>query len=108
MKLKTRFKHIVDEYTKEFYKLIWEEPFDKDSVLFIIDILSNVHWIGGDRTGVCEIGDYYVDLRDIVFVVDNKIKADDFFDWYWTYVADEKTDYINLRSYAMNKGYKIK
>ena len=98
MKLKTRFKHIVDEYTKEFYKLIWEEPFDKDSV----------YWIGGDRTGVCGIGDYYVDLRDIVFVVDNKIKADDFFDWYWTYVADEKEDYINLKSYAMNKGYKIK
>ena len=98
MKLKTRFKHIVDEYTKEFYQLIWDEPFDKD----------NVHWIGEDRTGVCGIGDYYVDLRDIVFVVDNQIKAEDFFDWYWTYVADEKEDYINLRSYAMNKGYKIK
>ncbi|MGA1049890.1 MAG: hypothetical protein ACO3TG_00170 [Minisyncoccia bacterium] len=98
MKLKTRFKHIVDEYTKEFYKLIWEEPFNKD----------NVYWIGEDRTGVCGIGDYYIDLRDIVFVVDNQIKAKDFFDWYWTYIADEKTDYINLRSYAMNKGYKIK
>lgn len=98
MKLKTRFKHIVDEYTKEFYKLIWEESYDKD----------NVHWIGGDRTGVCGIGDYYVDLKDIVFVVDNQIKAKDFFDWYWTYVADDKEEYINLRSYAMNKGYKIK
>lgn len=98
MKLKTRFKHIVDEYTKEFYQLIWEEPFNKD----------NVYWIGEDRTGVCGIGDYYIDLRDIVFVVDNQIKAKDFFDWYWTYIADEKTDYVNLRSYAMNKGYKIK
>jgi hypothetical protein len=98
MKLKTRFKHIVDEYTKEFYKLIWEEPFNKD----------NVYWIGEDRTGVCGIGDYYIDLRDIVFVVDNQIKAKDFFDWYWTYIADEKTDYVNLRTYAMNKGYKIK
>jgi len=98
MKLKTRFKHIVDEYTKEFYQFIWDEPFDKD----------NVYWIGEDRSGVCGIGDYYIDLRDIIFVVDNQIKADDFFDWYWTFVADDKEDYINLRSYAMNKGYKIK
>ncbi|MGA1049306.1 MAG: hypothetical protein ACO3UU_14975 [Minisyncoccia bacterium] len=98
MKLKTRFKHIVDEYTKEFYKLIWDEPFDKD----------NVYWIGEDRSGVCNIGDYYVGLSDMVFVVDNQIKSDDFFDWYWTFVADEKEEYINLRSYAMNKGYKIK
>ena len=98
MKLKTRFTNIVDEYTKEFYQLIWDEPFDKD----------NVYWIGEDRSGVCGIGDYYVDLRDIIFVVDNQIKADDFFDWYWTYVADEKEDYVNLRTYAMNKGYKIK
>lgn len=98
MKLKTRFKHIVDEYTKEFYQLIWDEPFDKD----------NVYWIGEDRSGVCGIGDYYIDLRDIIFVVDNQIKADDFFDWYWTFVAEDKEEYINLRSYAMNKGYKIK
>ena len=98
MKLKTRFKHIVDEYTKEFYKLIWDEPLHKD----------DAYWIGGDYTGVCNIGDYYVDLSDMVLVVDNQIKADDFFDWYWTFVADEKKEYINLRSYAMNKGYKIK
>ena len=98
MKLKTRFKHIVDEYTKEFYKLIWEEPFDKD----------NVYWIGGDMTGVCGIGDYYVGLSDMVLVVDNKISGEDYIDWYWTYVAENNKDYINLRSYAMNKGYKIK
>ena len=98
MKLKTRFKHIVDEYTKEFYTILTDEPYDKD----------NVYWIGGDITGVCGIGDYYVDLSDMVFVVDNKISGKDYIDWYWTYVADAKEDYINLRSYAMNKGYKIK
>ena len=98
MKLKTQLKKVITEYTKEFYTILTDEPYDKD----------NAYWIGGDMTGVCGIGDYYVDLSDMVLVVDNKIKADDFFDWYWTYVADEKTDYINLRSYAMNKGYKIK
>ncbi len=101
MKLKTQLKKVITEYTKEFYTIITDEPYNKD----------NAYWIGGDYTGVCGIGDYYVDLRDIVFVVDNQIKADDFFDWYWTYVAEYmKGDeqYINLRSYAMNKGYKIK
>ena len=98
MKLKTQLKKVITEYTKEFYTIITDEPYDKD----------NAYWIGGDMTGVCGIGDYYVDLSDMVLVVDNKIKAEDFFDWYWTYVADEKEDYINLRSYAMNKGYKIK
>ena len=98
MKLKTQLKKVITEYTKEFYTIITDEPYDKD----------NAYWIGGDYTGVCGIGDYYVGLSDMVLVVDNQIKADDFFDWYWTYVADEKEDYINLRSYAMNKGYKIK
>ena len=78
MKLKTRFKHIVDEYTKEFYQLIWDEPFDKD----------NVYWIGEDRSGVCGIGDYYVGLSDMVLVVDNKISGEDYIDWYWQYVAE--------------------
>lgn len=101
MKLKTQLKKVITEYTKEFYKLIWDEPFHKD----------DAYWIGGDYTGVCNIGDYYIDLSDMVLVVDNQIKAEDFFDWYWTYVAEYmKGDeqYINLRSYAMNKGYKIK
>ena len=98
MKLKTQLKKVITEYTKEFYTIITDEPYDKD----------NAYWIGGDMTGVCGIGDYYVGLSDMVRVVDNQIKADDFFDWYWTFVADDKEDYINLRSYAMNKGYKIK
>jgi hypothetical protein len=101
MKLKTQLKKVITEYTKEFYTILTDEPYDKD----------NVYWIGGDYTGVCGIGDYYVDLSDMVLVVDNKISGDDYIDWYWTYVAEYmKGDkqYINLRSYAMNKGYKIK
>ena len=101
MKLKTQLKKVITEYTKEFYTILTDKPYDKD----------NAYWIGGDYTGVCGIGDYYVDLSDMVLVVDNKISGEDYIDWYWTYVAeymkgDEK--YINLRSYAMNKGYKIK
>lgn len=98
MKLKTQLKKVITEYTKEFYTIITDEPYDKD----------NVYWIGGDYTGVCGIGDYYVDLSDMVLVVDNKISGEDYIDWYWTYVAEYNKDYINLRSYAMNKGYKIK
>ena len=52
MKLKTQLKKIITEYTKQFYTIITDEPYDKD----------NVYWIGGDYTGVCGIGDYYVDL----------------------------------------------
>ena len=98
MKLKTQLKKAITEYTKEFYTILTDEPFDKD----------NVYWIGGDYTGVCGIGDYYVGLSDMVLVVDNKISGEDYIDWYWTYVAENNKDYINLRSYAMNKGYKIK
>ena len=101
MKLKTQLKKVITEYTKEFYTIITDEPYDK----------NNVYWIGGDYTGVCGIGDYYVDLSDMVLVVDNKISGEDYIDWYWQYVAEYmKGDeqYINLRSYAMNKGYKIK
>ena len=98
MKLKTQLKKVITEYTKEFYTILTDEPFDKD----------NVYWIGGDYTGVCGIGDYYVGLSDMVLVVDNKISGEDYIDWYWTYVAENNKDYINLRSYAMNKGYKIK
>jgi len=98
MKLKTKLKKVITEYTKEFYTIITDEPYDKD----------NVYWIGGDYTGVCGIGDYYVGLSDMVLVVDNKISGEDYIDWYWTYVAENNKDYINLRSYAMNKGYKIK
>lgn len=100
MKLKTQLRRIVKEYTKKFYTILTDEPYDKD----------NAYWIGGDYTGVCGIGDYYVDLSDMVLVVDNEIKGEDYIDWYWTYVGDYNKDkqYINLRSYAMNKGYKIK
>jgi hypothetical protein len=98
MKLKTQFKQIITEYTKEFYTIITDESYDED----------NAYWIGGDMTGVCGIGDYYVQLSDMVLVVDNKISGEDYIDWYWQYVATDKGDYINLKSYAINKGYKIK
>jgi hypothetical protein len=101
MKLKTQLKKVITEYTKEFYTILTDEPYDKD----------NAYWIAGDYTGVCGIGDYYVGLSDMVLVVDNKISGEDYIDWYWTYVAEYmKGDeqYINLRHYAMNKGYKIK
>lgn len=98
MKLKTQLRRIVKEYTKKFYTILTDKPYNED----------NAYWIGGDYTGVCGIGDYYVNLSDMVLVVDNKISGEDYIDWYWTYVADEKKEYINLRSYAMNKGYKIK
>ena len=98
MKLKTQLKKVITEYTKEFYTIITDYPYDKD----------DAYWIAGDYTGVCGIGDYYVQFSDMVFVVDNKISGEDYIDWYWNYVAKDKGDYINLRSYAMNKGYKIK
>jgi len=98
MKLKTQLKQIITEYTKEFYTIITDESYDED----------NAYWIGGDYTGVCGIGDYYVQLSDMVLVVDNKISGEDYIDWYWQYVATDKRDYINLKTYAMNKGYKIK
>jgi hypothetical protein len=100
MKLKTQLKKVVTEYTKEFYTILTDEPYYED----------NTHWIGGDYTGVCGIGDYYVSLSDMVLVVDNKISGEDYIGWYWTFVGDYKSDeqYINLRSYAMNKGYKLK
>ena len=100
MKLKTQLRRVIREYTKQFYTILTDEPYNKD----------NTHWIGGDYTGVCGIGDYYVDLSDMVLVVDNKIKGEDYINWYWTFVAtdDDKQQYVNLRSYAMNKGYKIK
>jgi hypothetical protein len=98
MKLKTQFRKIVKEYTKEFYTILTDEPYDKD----------NAYWIAEDMTGVCNIGAYYVNLSDMVFVVNNKISGDDYIDWYWTYVAEDQEQYINLRTYAMNKGYKIK
>ena len=98
MKLKTQLKKVITEYTKEFYTIITDYPYDKD----------DAYWIGGDMTGVCGIGDYYVQFSDMVFVVDNKISGEDYIDWYWNYVAEDKGDYINLKSYAINKGYKIK
>ena len=98
MKLKTQLKKVITEYTKKFYTILTDYPYDKD----------DAYWIAGDMTGVCGIGDYYVQLSDMVLVVDNKISGEDYIDWYWTYVAKDKGDYINLRSYAMNKGYKIK
>jgi len=101
MKLKTQLRRIIKEYTKKFYTILTDEPYDED----------NAYWIAKDYTGVCMIGDYYVDLSDMVLVVDNEIKGIHYIDWYWTYVAEYmKGDeqYINLRSYAMAKGYKIK
>lgn len=98
MKLKTQLKKVITEYTKEFYTIITDYPYNKD----------DAYWIAGDYTGVCGIGDYYVGLSDMVLVVDNKISGEDYIDWYWNYVAEDKGDYINLRTYAMNKGYKIK
>jgi hypothetical protein len=100
MKLKTKLRRVIREYTKQFYTILTDEPYYED----------NTHWIGGDYTGVCGIGDYYVSLSDMVLVVDNKISGEDYIDWYWSYVGDYEEDkqYINLRSYAMNKGYKLK
>ena len=98
MKLKTQLKKVITEYTKEIYTILTDYPYDKD----------DAYWISGDYTGVCGIGDYYVGLSDMVFVVDNKISGEDYIDWYWQYVSEDKGDYINLKSYAMNKGYKIK
>lgn len=100
MELSTKLKKVITEYTSKFYTILTNEPYHR----------YNVHWIGGDYTGVCNIGDYYVNLSDMKFVVDNEIKGEDYIDWYWTYVAEYKSDeeYIGLRSYAMSKGYKIK
>jgi len=100
MKLNTKFKKIVTEYTSKFYTILTDEPYDED----------NAYWIAKDYTGVCMIRDYYVDLSDMVLVVDNEIEGIHYIDWYWTFVAtdDDKQQYVNLRSYAMNKGYKIK
>ena len=98
MSLSTKLKKVIREYTKEFYTILTDYPYDKD----------DAYWIGGDYTGVCGIGDYYVGLSDMVLVVDNKISGEDYIDWYWQYVSEDKGDYINLKSYAINKGYKIK
>lgn len=101
MKLKNRLKEVITDYTKIFYVILTGYPYNQ----------TDAYWIGGDITGVCGIGDYFVAISDMVLVVDNNVSGEDFLGWYWEYYAEYEKgskQYINLRSYLMNKGYKLK
>jgi hypothetical protein len=101
MKLEHRLKEVITDYTKIFYTILTDEPYDE----------TDAYWIGGDITGVCGIGDYFVDLSDMVLVVDNNVSGEDYINWYWKFCGEYEKgtkQYINLRSYLMNKGYKLK
>jgi hypothetical protein len=101
MKLQNKLREVITDYTKIFYVILTGQPYDE----------SDTYWIGGDITGVCGIGDYFVNLSDMVLVVDNNVSGDDFSDWYWEFVGEYEKgtkQYINLRSYLMIKGYKLK
>jgi hypothetical protein len=101
MKLENRLREVITDYAKIFYVILTGQPYDKD----------NAYWIGGDITGVCGIGDYFVNLSDMVLVVDNNVSGDDFSSWYWDCCGEYEKggkQYINLKSYLMNKGYKLK
>lgn len=99
MNLSNKLKKVVTEYTEAFYTIIIEGTYDED----------NAYWIGGDMTGVCSIGDYFVNLSDIVLVVDNNVSGEDYIEWYSEYVGEAKNKkHVNLKSFLMNKGYKLK
>ena len=67
--LRKNFDAAVLAYLKELHKKFdWAECYG--------------YWIGGDCTGVYCYGDYtYMDLSDIIYIVDNNVNIDEFEEW---------------------------
>ena len=60
-----------------------------------------VYWVNGDRSGVMAIDYYFVPLSDMVFALENKVKADIFFKYYEQSLEAEKP-YTTLSHYVNN------
>ena len=62
----------------------------------------DAYWVGDDVGGVLAIGDsYFLNLDEIVLLVDNAIGYDEFSEWYNQWVDMDNERKINLRSWIM-------
>ena len=60
------------------------------------------HWPGDHVGTVASIGDYFVEMQDIVLVVDEKIPLSVFDEWYWKQVEMEG-EFSNLWYFCNSK-----
>lgn len=75
----------VDAYIKEFEK-IYKVEMD--------------FWVGDEVGGVGMFGDEAYNFSDIKYVIDNSIKYEYLYDWYYYIVDFGKKCFLNLHSYC--------
>ena len=57
-------------------------------------------WIGDRIWEVAQFGDYFIDFRDLKYIVDNKVKFSTFYNWYYFVLEYHQKCNINLDSYC--------
>lgn len=93
-KLAKKYDEIVSDYTDIFYNQMFDDS----------PTIDDAYWIGGDYTGVCGIGDYYLNFDMIKLSVDYGVSFDDWSTYYWKEV--EGTVEYNYEHYLkVEKGY---
>lgn len=67
--LKDRWNEVCEAYLSEFCK---RHGFDRE----------DADWVGNDIGGLAQIGDYFVNMSEIKYDVDNQVPEKTFFLWY--------------------------
>jgi hypothetical protein len=70
--LRETFDTVVDGYIQRLLRMFeWDTSYG--------------YWVSDDRTGVYAYGDdYFINLADIIYIVDNHVSKKDFEEW-WNY-----------------------
>ena len=87
--IRLNFEIAVRDYVRELLK-----RFDWDAVYG--------YWVADDCTGVYACGDYFINLADVIYIVDNNVKFEEFDEWYsyclWAHENGQTTP--NLSSWV--------
>ena len=67
--LNKRYTEAFEEYLKAFCEA-YELPYEKDA------------WVAGDVGTIALIGDYYIDIQNMMYMLDNGIAFEEWLRWY--------------------------